>query len=505
MMLGCYRMNEQRIEAKERIIFWALLVLVLSVLVYSPLHYGFSYPTGGDDTAFHISDLNNLTEDFGYVKTLSYYGLALLVPFTCMGLSALTVFSVFNYAVILAMFITLWILVRRFYGLIGAALSFYISAFIVMGTWYYFNDGTIFNILNLFVFGILAIYSLCIWLESGKHKWLLTSGLLFIVTSLVHSSTYLYIMASMLLFIAGFAVYQYIRKDKVMLRKILSFGAVFILSILTAWATWMHKLLPRLGNNMVASITQGGPTSVAPCSFTFWIIHYLNIGAVFLLALAIVILAIIIAKGKPEDKSNITSKLNQPLSYILLSFMIVLTVGAFTLLGYNCDRFSRDLGTFVGLTVSILLGVAITNYRLKFKPHLIIILVGILLMTNTPIYRWLGDYTALRSCDIQAIEYLNTIPASQVEVQALPTVAPWIYQLYTSDKIDYERVYDLEEYREADYILYRNNHMTYLTENRGVNDQIPIDSDTLEHLESVTRVAEFYSENNVVEIYKVVK
>ena len=498
-------MNEQRTRVREKILFWAFLVLVLSVLVYSPLHYGFIYPTGGDDTARHIGSLNNLTENFGYVKNMSYYGLTLLIPFTHMGLSSLTVFSVFNYAVILAVFATLWILVRRFYGLIGAALSFYISVFIAMGTWYYFEDGTIFNIFNLFVVGILAIFSLCLWLESGKYRWLLTSGFLFIITSLVHSSTYLYIMASMLLFIAGFAVYQFKRKDAVMLKKILSFGAIFIFSILIAWATWMHKMLPELGKSMIKSVTQGEPAWVAPSTPPDWITHYLNIGIVLLLALALIILAIILIKGNPEDKRNVIIKLNQPLSYILLSFMIVLSVGTFTLLGFNSDRFARDLGTFVGLTSSILLGVAITNYRLKFKRYLIIILIAILLTTNTPLYKWLGDYTALRPCDVQAIDYLNTISTGQVEVQVSPTVAPWIYQLYTNDNINYKRVYGLENHREADYILYRNNHMTYSTRMIGAKDQIPIDSDTLEHLESLVRVAEFYSENNIIEIYKVVK
>ena len=502
-------MKEHRKMVREQIIFWALLILILSVLVYSPLHYGFIYPTGGDDTARHIGSLNNLTENFGYVKNMSYYGLTLLIPFTHMGLSSITVFSVFNYAVILAVFISLWILVRRFYGLIGAALSFYISVFIAMGTWYYFEDGTIFNIFNLFVVGILAIFSLCLWLESGKYRWLLTSGFLFIITSLVHSSTYLYIMASMLLFIAGFAVYQFKRKDAVMLKKILSFGAIFIFSILIAWATWMHKMLPELGKSMIKSVTQGEPAWVAPSTPPDWITHYLNIGIVLLLALALIILAIILIKGNPEDKRNVIIKLNQPLSYILLSFMIVLSVGTFTLLGFNSDRFARDLGTFVGLTSSILLGVAITYYRLKFKNLLVIILIILLIVlliaTNTPIYKWLGDYTALRPCDRQAINYLNTPHFRQVEVQTSPTVAPWIYQLYTNDNINYERVFDLEDYREADYVLYRNNQMTWSTENRVPKDHIPFDSDTLEHLESLIKVAEFHSGNNMIIIYEVVK
>jgi len=55
-----------------------------------------------------------------------------------------------------------------------------------------------------------------------------------------------------------------------------------------------------------------------------------------------------------------------------------------------------------------------------------------------------------------------------------------------------DRVYDLEDYREADYILHRDNHMTWYTQNRPA-DQIPMDSDTLEQMESVIRVAEFDS------------
>jgi len=494
-------MKGQRAEVPEKILFWLLLALVLLVLLYAPLHYGFIYPDGGEDTAHHISDLASLTEDFGYVGNMAYYGVAPLVLFTRMGLSALTVFSVFHYAVILAVFISLWILVRRFYGLIAAALSFYISVFIVMGTWYYFTDGTIFNIFNLFVVGVLAIFGLCMWLESGEYRWLIASGFLFIVTSLVHSTTYLYIMTSMLLFIAGFAVYQFRRKDGVMLKRILSFGAVFVLSILTAGATWMHRTLPALMQSMAVSIPQPQAERAYPGPFSlpFWITHYLNIGTACLLALALAILAAVLLKGKPEDKSSVLVKLNQPLSYILLSFMIVLAVGAFTPLGYNCGRFCRDLGTLVGLTTSILLGVGIANYRLRFKPHLMVLLAGILLMTNTPIYRWLGDYTAVRPCDIQAIDYLNAISAGQVEVQLSPTANPWIYELYTDDNINCERVYDLEDYGEADYILHRDNYMTYYPRHLPKN-QIPMDSDALEHLESVVRVAEFHSVKNTTKV-----
>ena len=68
----------------------------------------------------------------------------------------------------------------------------------------------------------------------------------------------------------------------------------------------------------------------------------------------------------------------------------------------------------------------------------------------------------------------------------------------TNDNINYERVFDLEDYREADYVLYRNNQMTYSTEKRVPKDHIPFDSDTLEHLESLIKVTEFHSGNNIM-------
>jgi len=497
-------MDNNQPVLRERFIFIALLVLVAAVLIFAPLYYGFIYPTGGDDTAFHIRNLNNLTSDFGYIGSLSYYGLVILTPFTFLGLDPIIVFSIFNYAVIAAVFVSMWILLRRFYGLLCAALGFYVSVFIVMGTWYYFDDGTIFNVFNLWVVAVPAYYALCLWLEKGKPKWLIITGILFILTSLIHSASYLFIMASMLLFTAGYSLFQWKAHNSTMLRRILSFGAVFSLSILSAWVTWMHELLPSQVSAMVGTITGEQSSYAARVTPFHWVEHYLNTGTALLLAVAIIIIVIILFKGRGEDKNEVIAKLNQPLSYIFLSFIVVLSIGAFTLLGYNYDRFARDLATFTGLGTAILLGLGIARYQLKYKKIWIIIISSLLVITNLPLHNWLGDYTALRSCDRQAIDYLNEISTEPVVVQHFSKLAPWIYELYTNETIDYDRAYDLTEYADADIIIYRNNHMTYSTENTTA-DNIQITDDILEEQENLMKLARFRSGVDEIIIYKIDK
>lgn len=494
---------------REKIIFAALLLLVAGVMAYSPLRHGFIYPTGGDDTAFHIQDLQKLTADFGYVAHLRYYGIALLVPFTLLGLSAVTVFSAFNYAVIVAMFVSLWLLVRRFYGFPAAVLSFWVAAFVAMGTWYYFDDGTIFNIFNLYVVGVFGIYCLCSWLDSGKYKWLIGSALLFILASLVHNTTYLYMLAAMVLFVPGYAAFRFIKKDGIMLRRTLIFGAVFVPSILTAGVSWARKTLPALGESAVSSVTQGTPSAALPfsppSSFPDWFIHDLNIGTVVLLVLALAVLSIKLIKGKQEENRKVLSGLNQPLSYLILCFIIVLIAGAFTRLGLDSNRFAMDLATFVGLGTAILLGIVLAGYNFRYKYLLVMAAALVLAVSSVPVYRWLGDYTALRPCDVQTIDFLNSLPPAPLKVDVSSAVAPWIYRLYTHDNIAYAGISGPADLQGADYIIYRNNPMTYLTAAETPAVYLLLNSYIRESPPLLSKVAGFDSGNDEITVYKVVK
>ena len=183
--------------------------------------------------------------------------------------------------------------------------------------------------------------------------------------------------------------------------------------------------------------------------------------------------------------------------------MLVLAVGTFTLLGYNGDRFARDLATFTGLSAAILFGITISYYGFKVKRIIIIILAIILLGSNFPIENWLGDYTALRLCDRQAINYLNAVTDGHVKVKASSTVATWIYQLYSNNSISYERIFEIDDIKEVQYFIFRNNSMTYGSETRVPSDYSPLQIDSLENHGSLIFVAEFLSEGNIVRIYQV--
>jgi hypothetical protein len=341
-----------------------------------------------------------------------------------------------------------------------------------------------------------------LWLKTGKPGWLVMSGILFLASSLIHSTTYLYLLASILLFIFGFGIVQFIKKDQVMLKKIFMFGGVFSISIITAWLTWMHKAVISLGKPMVASVTQGGPSFAVPGSFQNWVTQYLDIGTAILLIIAIIILLTVLIKGNKEAKIKLLSILDQPLSYFILAMIIVLTIGTFTKLGYNSERFGRDMASFIALSTAILLGLEITyyNYKLKFLSIILVIVIVVIFNNISP--KWLSDYTAIRPCDRQVIGLLNEFTETEIKVQVSPTIAPWIYELYSNDNIVYTRVFDLEKYQEADYFLYRDNDMTYLTKTSR-----PMDSNDLspELNPSIHKVVELKIDGDTLIVYKILK
>lgn len=460
----------------EKVVFWGLLALVCAVVWYAPLHYGFVYPSGGDDTANNIRDLIGLAANSNYDTVSVYRGFAFLIPFVKLGLDPITVFSVFVYLVIPLVFITMWLLVRRFYGFQAAVLSFIIAVFVVPGTWYYFESGTVFNIFNLLVVGLPAIYGLMRWLETSRYRWLALSGAFFIAASVVHTTTYMYMVAAISLFTAGYALRAHLKRRPEQLKAIVQFAGVFAVSMLTAWFTWASEEVPRLVGLAAGTVSTGEPLTegYAPRELIPWVGHYLNIAAVILAGIAVLLFMAIHKTGTAEDKEAIKHRLNQPLSYLLLSFILVFAVGAFSLLGVNSERFGRDLATFLGLSTAIGLGVALAYYRLASRRLVIIAVTALILANCLPVWGWLGNYTALKAVDRQVISYLESLEHPQMQVQVSATMAPWILSLYADEGISFERVYDTSEVSEADYFIYRNSHMTYGTEHRGLTLQQPL-------------------------------
>jgi hypothetical protein len=493
------------------ILFWILLSIVVAIVAYAPIRYHFVYPTYGDDAAYHITYLGNLKNNLAFIQKLPYYGYLLLLPFTYLGVKVITVYSIFNYAVIAFVFLAMWLLLKRFFGIASAVLGFVLSVFIARGMWQFYYDGTIFNIFNLFVVGFLGVYSLCAWLESGNRKWLAVSGLLFAVSSLVHSTTYIYILCSMLTFLVAFGAIQAIRKDKVMQKRLFLFGLVFCVSFLCAWVTWLHGfVLKGVGHDMLNTVVQNTSSPLAPLNFTAWVKYSLSDTIKYLLVLAVILLGAVFFKGTIKEKRDLAARLIQPLSCILLSFIIVLGIGSFTKLGYVNFRVARDLQTFVGLGVGILLGLGLTYYKQWPRYLVLVVLIFVVTSGNYPWKNWLSDYTAVKPCDLAAIAYIDSLSDNPISVQLSDTIAPWIYQLYTNKNISYDRVFDLTNISSADYLLFRDKEMNNGSEKTYSTGFIfkPTTMLSLDWREvpieyPLTKLAEFQSDNCTITIYKV--
>jgi hypothetical protein len=212
-----------------------------------------------------------------------------------------------------------------------------------------------------------------------------------------------------------------------------------------------------------------------------------------------------ISKKDSPAWTKTLSILNQPITYLFFCFILVLAVGTFTKLGYNSDRFGRDLASFISISTAVFLGTALTYYKEKIRYLALAVIVLIIMFNHHPIEEWTSDYSALRPCDIEAIDYLNSFSGENINVQVTATVANKIYKLYTEEEVNYTRVYTLELYTEADYIVFRNNDMTWGTANRVPDDFQPINQSELDNMPSLVKVAQFESNGDKVAIYHVVQ
>ena len=290
-----------------------------------------------------------------------------------------------------------------------------------------------------------------------------------------------------------------------MFKRTVVFAAVFCFSITTAWITWMHTLLPRLTGAMIGTITGERELYTTKVTLLMWIGNYLNIGVAVLLLVAILMLIIMFKKGQYLEQETIVAKFKQPLSLMIVCFMVVLALGTFTKLGYNFDRFARDLATFTGLITAILLAQGFQFYRYEYRKVWVIIAISLFVLTCSPVQYFVSDYTALRPCDREAIDYLNNYSDKSLSVQHFSTLSPRIYRLYTNNNVSLERAYDLSEYENADLIIFRSNHMTYFTQIHTKDDNFEVIRKILDDQQFLEEIASFQSDDDEVVIYKVLK
>jgi len=470
---------------KERVLL-LLILLILGLVLFAPLYYDFTYPSAGPDTASRVEELSRATEDLGYVANLWYYSPLFLLPFTELGVSSLTAYTVFSYLVVIGSLLCVYLLVRHYYGRVPATLSLLGMLLVGFGFLYLFRAGTVYHLLTLYIIIPALIYSVIRYLRvGGSNKWAIPSILLIVLISFSHPIGYAYTEIALSLFLAGYWLYHR-GKDSRSNKPIILIIAV-ILTIPMAWLTWgSDTALSYIGYEYAGGVSSLLPVNKSPL---LSVLYFLGIP-----------LGVALGGGYLVWRNKeVRKKLNQPVTYLLLAYLLAVIV---PLIGTGKERLMLDLSVFLTIAGAISIGTYLTVTSASVSRELIHSLVRIglvivaIVVIPISVYNWTADYTALRPVDKEAIEFLNE-QDRELEVLVSLQVDWRIYRVYT-DNIEYRWLRENSDPSRYDYVIYRDR---YMVSRVGYYGQVqPTFSPPV--LEELEKVRSFKVEGISISIYK---
>jgi len=349
-----------------------------------------------------------------------------------------------------------------------------------LGFYFLFKAGTIFHLFSFYCIAPLTLLALQKYLEEGKVKWVMGFGVLFLIASLVHSLTFMYLVSTLTIFLIGKALYTYTRGNSL---KRLILPLIFLgLSLFAAWSTWGSSTTFLIACKSSPLLS----ASKSEMAIHFSVVGYF-LGPTALLFLSGLALAVL-------DKSK-NYILNQPITFMLASCLIALTCG-FILTGH--ERILYDLSILLTLSGLTLIGIYIKGFNFKVPIHRLVaicIIPLLVVLAAGGTYGWTRDYTTYREVDRELVTYLQGIP-SNANILVSPQIHPQIYMVFTNDItfINWNYRGDLEEY---DYFVFRDEYMDCKIEYYG--QEFP----PFNLPGGLTLEKEFEAEDIRIEVYKV--
>ena len=358
-------------------LYLALIVFTLCAILIPPLHYGYVYPTGNDDTYHHLENIEhneNATFPPGYYAPLI---LAELLPD-----SPDTAFFWFNYVSLILIALTLWYVASKLFNPLAGILAVWLCMFLTPAFYMLFNQGAIFNLSGLYILGLLSLLTFCLWLRTRRPYHAVLSILLLMVSPLYHPSSF-YILVGISVYIFMRLIYEGITRNPS--RWLGWYGIGLVLAILGA----MKLSLGALGHfiGLYAWYQEG------VIGFYDWFAHFASSWGIVLLLLALVMCWYLKVKLPKE-------------TLIVLGICFVLwIIGAFTGLFPSPYRAGLDLAIMLSFTTAGVLGIVIKARGSKLFS---IAIAGVIVVGAVPMLtHWFANDSAMQPEDIQAVEYIN--------------------------------------------------------------------------------------------------
>lgn len=415
-----------------------ILVLILLLTILPPLVYQYQYPSCGDDSLFHLQRVDQIEQDGIFIPDSRYIGQnftwVLLSPFENKDYA----FVWFNWIILGGAMFSIYWFGNKLAGKQAGLAMLFCAVFISQAFLNFFHNGTIYNMVALYIIGLSGAFCLLRWLEGWRPYLAITSLLLWALLGIYHSSTGVVTATSICLFLVGYILVMLKKKDHQKAKRVAVYFCCFLVAgIIVPY--FLNPELHRLINQIIGGELNGKLAMNTPelspngqLSAMYWIFKVWSPWIAILATVSV----LIIRKYK--------AKINVKLVCLLLSYCTVLAIGAFTALFYDTHRFGMDLAVMASLLGGYLITVAIKARNTK---KYTIAVWGALVLSAIPAFIWLLSFNnSMTPADLKAIEYMNTLNGSTFTTSS--QIQPMIYTRFTDKEYTYP---------EGDYIIYRSD------------------------------------------------
>lgn len=439
--------NRPRLKGTTKAFIGLFLIVVVLLFILPPAVYHYDYPTRGDDTFRHLEQIDRLdayySGEIGSISTAyqrypgQNYTWLLWQPFKAMGTSADQFFVWFNWLAMAVVALSLFWFGYRLWNWQAGIAVVLLAMFSAKAMSYLFYNGTIYDIINMYVFGLQGFLALILWQREKRQYYMVLSLLLFCLAGIYHSSSGLIIMAGVLAYLGCTMLYQLYRKDRTEFIRILVYSVRFFLLAVVLGLLLNHESSMLAQNVSVVSAESSTEFSASdPVPFMTWMFDSCSPWCLPLIVLFAWILK--------QRRAKIDWK---PIA-LLGCFIAVLSVGSFTRMWYDHPRFALELGIMVAILCGGLVGLALKARKNKvFGVAIAVVLIGSGLPT---IYQYAHYSSCYTPADRACVEYLNELEGESWNCSS--QIQPQLYGRFVTAK--------LYNGSSADYTIYRNEPIT---------------------------------------------
>jgi hypothetical protein len=461
-----------------------IILAICLILILPAILYQYPYPNHSDDTPRHLQVIQRVVDGQGYSDLWdirnayagpAFIGLIIKILHTDPYWS----FYVFHYLALIAMIFTIWFFTYKVFNRTAANLALPLVVLCTPPFLWYFYNGVIFNMVNLFIFGLMGILALVYWLKTRRPYYAAISIILFAIVVLFHSASGLYLAVGIGFFLICYTLINAKKRAWGEVRRLGVYTAVFCV-ICGALALTLSPEVKQLVGAVYNGVAGG---AIAPARQLVSIQDFISSYSNIVILSAFVISMIVIWRRKIQISVGMG---------ILASLIFVLLLNVFVFKVIEPTRGSYDLAMVISLAGAGALGVALQRVKRFKTQYYAFMVVAIVALALPMVTFWNGYRCAVWPADQEAIAYMETLQGGSYSVST--QIQPSIYSLFLQGK----------NYTPAggDYVIYRSDPMTGETDPRDGWCQIKGNVSTEADYAGLPVIGEFNDGEIRIVIYK---